>query len=688
MYINGNLPYSQQNSFGKALVIKRAFLWNKPSHYTPEEIINEFCNVLNIKPNVAAQYLSPKSSIMSFRMNVLDVMKNLNIPVEDKNNIVHTLFTTIKKPNKFQQFYLSRSNITIEGLPDILLNTKNKRLVKLLNKITDIYDEQNSYVQLSAKQLLALTNPKSSEIVSEPVLMKKLLKHFNDYKSFIALNYKNENFIKLLVNKVREGISPEEVETFNKKLDILQLRSQSEILRELPMNFLEEHYYPKVLGLFRYRDNVSFSNFSMENTSPENKKQIIKLIIKSINDDNVDLFLKFLQKYKGHTELKNIDNYKQVFSRFKTDENFGKIVNVLLNKEHPIIERPIQELLFYIDKLGSKVISENIDTFMNIVPKDAYFHLRPDEVVAKLAKNITNKNYVPKKAIENWNKKYEYCQNRILRQYFMFRHDRLLAKSQKNNVNTQSLQFQMNDDYRQYLCRYNKKVDVQPEKVIENTNLPVSKPKTPNFSLLPLAQILRGNSQYKMPVYAKKGTELLVLTKEAELPLAVVEKPKPKIRRTVEKDEQLSPYKIKKLAIQKESQEIIAKYMKSKKQLAEQEREYKLTATKMRNQMLPKLFKFVADSRAEQRAAGIKHPKVSNADVIDVYQKINGKNKKELNAMLSAKDENGNLKYTLEEINQKLDEMNKVAAFERKQKRELRKIIKQTKIALPISTQN
>ena len=118
-------------------------------------------------------------------------------------------------------------------------------------------------------------------------------------------------------------------------------------------------------------------------------------------------------------------------------------------------------------------------------------------------------------------------------------------------------------------------------------------------------------------------------------------------------------YKAQKLLIQKDAQEIIKSRMKSAKQIQEQIGDYTKKATKMRNQFLNEMFNSVAETRAQQRAQGIKRPNISNADVLDVYQKISGKNRKIFKYLLTKRTESGEREFNLKQISQILDDVKK-----------------------------
>ncbi|MBO7672851.1 hypothetical protein J6S88_05520 [bacterium] len=105
-----------------------------------------------------------------------------------------------------------------------------------------------------------------------------------------------------------------------------------------------------------------------------------------------------------------------------------------------------------------------------------------------------------------------------------------------------------------------------------------------------------------------------------------------------------------------EAKEIIKSRMKSASQIEEQAYDYSITATKMRNKYLNELFDYVADIHKADIRKGKKHHTVSNYDVLELYQKINGYNEKEFCRMLRAKTPEGDRACSFKEINKMLDD--------------------------------
>lgn len=125
----------------------------------------------------------------------------------------------------------------------------------------------------------------------------------------------------------------------------------------------------------------------------------------------------------------------------------------------------------------------------------------------------------------------------------------------------------------------------------------------------------------------------------------------------------------KKLKITQDSvSPILKKNIKSERVLNEQEYIYATNATKMRANMLPDIFESIKATRAEAKAAnGGKLPKgfAKNEDALELYTKINGKNKKLVNYMLkqTKTDEAGKTvrAFNIKDIINTLDNVHKDA---------------------------
>lgn len=100
---------------------------------------------------------------------------------------------------------------------------------------------------------------------------------------------------------------------------------------------------------------------------------------------------------------------------------------------------------------------------------------------------------------------------------------------------------------------------------------------------------------------------------------------------------------------------------------ADQSRVYANKATKMRLSMLPEIFDSIKETRAAARKNGTFNKRITekNEDALDLYQRINGKNKRLVNYMLKVRNEDGTRKYTVKDIVNTLSETSKTVRQEK-----------------------
>jgi hypothetical protein len=124
-----------------------------------------------------------------------------------------------------------------------------------------------------------------------------------------------------------------------------------------------------------------------------------------------------------------------------------------------------------------------------------------------------------------------------------------------------------------------------------------------------------------------------------------------------------SKVQMQKIAVQNSVREFINKKLHASI-VNEQEKIYTNKATKMRVRMLPEILASIKDTRADNRSLGIK-PKVSNSDAVDLYTRINGKNKKLVNYMLKKRNSDGKRIFDVKSIIDALGSVHKKVIIER-----------------------
>lgn len=166
-----------------------------------------------------------------------------------------------------------------------------------------------------------------------------------------------------------------------------------------------------------------------------------------------------------------------------------------------------------------------------------------------------------------------------------------------------------------------------------------------------------------------KPTMINTMSKVASVDTSVV---KPQVEKRVVKHRSFfKPYvpkqpSAKKLVVINDVNNIIENKL-GKNVYADQSRVYANKATKMRLSMLPEIFDSIKETRAAARKNGTfnKRTTEKNEDALDLYQRINGKNKRLVNYMLKVRNEDGTRKYTVKDIVNTLSETSKTVRQEK-----------------------
>lgn len=103
-----------------------------------------------------------------------------------------------------------------------------------------------------------------------------------------------------------------------------------------------------------------------------------------------------------------------------------------------------------------------------------------------------------------------------------------------------------------------------------------------------------------------------------------------------------------------------------KKTLATQNELYTKNATKIRLSMLPEIFASVVDTRKVDRAVGKKHSKSANKDVLDLYLKIKGSNRKFVNYLLKKRNVDNTRMFEIKDIIEMIDKAEAKIAKDKK----------------------
>ena len=177
------------------------------------------------------------------------------------------------------------------------------------------------------------------------------------------------------------------------------------------------------------------------------------------------------------------------------------------------------------------------------------------------------------------------------------------------------------------------------------------KPVSDIVTISPMTKVMSNIA--KKPYVAPSMTEI-PMGKMSILPTGKIS-PEMVIKPTIAKQPNA-----KKLTVINDVNNVIEKKLGAKT-LSEQSRIYADKATKIRLSMLPEIFESIKETRAAERAKGTfsKSKSVSNSDAVDLYTRINGKNKKLVNYMLKKRNADGTRMFNVRDIIDTLADANK-----------------------------
>ena len=601
--VNQNTP-SNINNTPSFTGINLRFLHAKADRAAANDFITRASYYLNVPTQKLRRFATPETPQRSELFYLLtenllsDSQKANRILPENSELIIGKIFDSIKKPQETHFSLIKNQTYSFKDKEKILsITAGHPERLELLKQLQSLKGLNDYALDLSPETIISiLTSDKT----------QKLSKNFEDFRSYIILNNKEKGFTENLMNELNKkevSFNPEELA---KKIALIKIHDKSIVLRELPLEFLEQNYNPTGLKLLsnRYMAMENLLPPKGEKLSPKDL-EFFKYIINSTTKENYEIRKNFFVNNNSFQLNKNSnDEIMKFFKKVDSDKNFRKIYEYASKNSTAINSRPVAELMFYTDSFGSDVIAKKLKNFTKILSSNITGSSNPDEIVELLSKNLNNNFYITKAQIHQA-KEDEY-NTRINNMFF----GNTKAKIKKAG---RILSYEI-------LPKLIGKVEVTP---------------------------IKNKISYETYRMAASGMGEAVLQQPAKtvnIQETMLAAPKIKIKRD---------YKAMRLQITQEGQEIIKKKMRSKKDYGQNIKRY----TKMRNAFLNEMFDSVKETRAQQRSEGIKRPNVSNADVIDLYSKIKGKNQKLVRCLLKQRTADGNREYTVKQISSILDEI-------------------------------
>lgn len=579
--------------------------------------------------------------------------------------------------------------------------------IKIADKVSGSFEDLGNIfklikdkTELEAVLLLVNQRSKYTEVTSEFITdilqspyKEQYLKNPNEYRAFLSINRENENAIKDLDKLISEQ---KYVRREYEKQKRLSLINQSKTIQSAMSYDTLDKYYSKEGADFI----ESFADKYLVNSdiSDQSKDDIVEMY-RTTTAQNLDIRRRLMRKYADDVFfVQNPENdihaLCKVFEQIDKDEYAFKFVLKFLER-------------------GSR---EKIDSFAEILsvvptPKAFIFHKNLFRIIENtqpgqerneaLLKELTNpffqnkttkdKDYINKQAL-----KYGFIQkdtrfNRFIikaeNMYNKFRYSMLVKRGVTGTTVVKEVPAKTPSVTEEQI------INSIPAKAVEKTPLvetPAEKLIVPEKSAAiekqetigipavvekPIDKIEEISSQEKSVIEAidkiEPNAEASVIkeVQQPDIQLNTTEIEIPLFEKEIATSEEGNSIKLvntlkkaarqqKKIELQNEVKDFIKKKLHAKT-VAKQEDLYTQNATKMRLKLLPEIFDSIKETRSIDRTVGKRKSDSANKNAVDLYNRINGQNRKLIRYMLLKRNVDGTRMFEINDIIAFIDKANK-----------------------------
>ncbi len=478
--------------------------------------------------------------------------------------------------------------------------------LELLSKLFAVATDKKSLEFVQKVQHDVLGRGKEAIKIITDLLSSKnkqeYIKNFPKYVSYLKYASKQGNVVAELDKMVETGTFRQEV--FDAKQAVESLMKMGAVRTTIgkESQYLEQNYSKAGQMFIEYmfgdflahKKGLTLADFS----------DILKMY-KTANTKNIQTRLDILCKFKystagkdaeaSHNEIKAM---KKLFDKMDTDKSSANFVYKVLGDD--IRAKSIKDLADILDIVPSKkaeIFHKNIARIVKYTNEEERINALKNEVENPLFISESVRERLQDSIDAGFSKK-ESVISRLVRIF-------------ENKINK---------------MRYSRVEGSLPQPAVE-----IQQVKKPEFT----------------PVVSPEFTPVV---SPAYSPVIVDEPKTPviELKRTFKE----SP-KARKLRVQNDITAIIKQKL-GRKTFENQQHDYNVGAMVMRLKLLPEIFESIKDTRKMQKMAG-QRPNVENKDAINLYSRINGKNRKLVNYMLKQSDSKGQRIYNIKEILAKLD---------------------------------
>jgi hypothetical protein len=538
----------------------------------------------------------------------------------------------LKSTKKITPAHLSLAYHSAYNLDDVhsILTTANtdKTKLDLLNKLTELKLPSDTKAHLSAKNIISVINSEYSGIINN---------NFDKYKSFMALN-SQEDFI----SKLEDGIKNSTLDTkhFDNKFHISAIRTKIPNLEVIPDDVLINNHNKYGDSLFKVH---SFEIFPRKRDLEPSEIEILTNIYKTTTADNLLNRRAFFKKSGGVLNNNNsYENIQNFFAKLDNEPDFKKFYQKILSINDSLSSLSAKKLAYYADVFGSDILTKNIDNFNSILVR--HWEKPEEEIVSKLQQHLRDDYHYD--AIDRRIERHREKMNRGRTDVSIS--DKVSDFIYKTKVNIMTKLFNMDKETPIKNNMSFKYYEVKPTLQESLDAHSISQKKN--------AEELSQNSnkiETSQPILPEDPLTFESISSTPSQPLNEEWTPDFEPVKLIKLK---TPPKGTRIKIRQEVTDILKSKMKSKAQFDDQIRTYQNKSSKLRNSFLLNMFNSVKETRAQDRKNNIK-PQVSNEDILELYKRITGKNKKIVSYLLNKRKDDGTLEFNIREISNILDDI-------------------------------
>ena len=494
----------------------------------------------------------------------------------------------------------------------------------LLNILKNISTKEEAEFVINLEKKILKNKQNSEKILSDFVYSpykEEYMKNINNYKSYLRLNANNEDAIKNLDKMMAEGSYDCKVYDMRRDLNYIFRKKTVELMDA--KDEIEKYY--SASGI-KFIDRLTKSNNLPLNYSKKDKA-ILMDIYKTCTPENISVREQIMKSYQEHTYQSNdfseeIAAMSEVFKKIDNGNKYTvKFIDKFLSNTNNIESiQALNEILETVPASKAYVFNENLS-------KIVMYTTPGEERVKALKEELTNFNF----------------RNKRTENVYKFRKDAekygYMQPESKFSKRIKYLKNEINKLRYYFIQKFETNTTIQKQKAVGTAEI----------------------------INTKNTAEK---TKAAEIMDAKESNNTASSRQTIKNFTKIQKQK---LEVQENVKDFINKRL-HKSIVNEQERIYLKKATKMRLKMMPEILSSIKETRADLRKSGVKRPKISNFDAVDLYTRINGRNKKLVNYMLKKRNPDGTQMYSVTDIINELSKVNKRIITEKLKPAEIRKL--------------